>query len=30
MEGKPHATKLDIYIINKAKAMREKHGMSQN
>jgi transcriptional regulator with XRE-family HTH domain len=29
MEGKPHATKLDIYIINKVKFMREKQGMSQ-
>lgn len=29
MVGKPHATKVDIYIIGKVKAMREKYGMSQ-
>lgn len=29
MVGKPHATKLDIYIIGRVKAMREAHGMSQ-
>jgi transcriptional regulator with XRE-family HTH domain len=29
MDGKPHATKLDIYVINKVKAMREERGMSQ-
>jgi transcriptional regulator with XRE-family HTH domain len=29
MEGKPYATKLDVFIIGKVKAMREKHGFSQ-
>ena len=29
MEGKFHATKLEMYIIERVKAMREKHGMSQ-
>lgn len=29
MVGKPHATKLDIYIIEKVKAMREERGMTQ-
>lgn len=29
MDGKPHATKSDIYIIKKVKSMREGHGISQ-
>jgi transcriptional regulator with XRE-family HTH domain len=29
MDSKPNAKKLDIYIISKVRAMREKHGMSQ-
>lgn len=29
MQDKPHATKLDIYLLRKVKDMRERHGMSQ-
>jgi len=30
MTSKPHATKVDMYIIAKVKAMREKYEMTQN
>lgn len=30
MISKPHATKLDIYIINEVKALRQEHEMTQN
>jgi transcriptional regulator with XRE-family HTH domain len=29
MVDKPHATKLDLYIIERVRAMREERGMSQ-
>lgn len=29
MESKPHSTKVDMYIINKVREMREEHNMTQ-
>ena len=30
MTAKPHSTKLDMYIINKVKTIRQEHEMTQN